>query len=102
LSARKARQHVKILPDSSEKDPKDTSDRVFNKLAWGLFYGTEGVQGSKLRRVYLKALLLLKVNKRLWNENSIGQAVGHSSTNGSDHEDYLEAEDEDANLFWNE
>ena len=38
-----ARQHVKILPDSTEKDPKDTSDRVFNKLAWGLFYGTEGV-----------------------------------------------------------
>jgi hypothetical protein len=44
LSARKARQHVKILPYSTEKDPKDTSDRVFNKLAWGLFYGTEGVQ----------------------------------------------------------
>jgi hypothetical protein len=46
LSARKARQHVKILPDSTEKDPKDTSDRVFNKLAWGLFYGTEGVQAN--------------------------------------------------------
>jgi hypothetical protein len=48
LSACKARQHVKILPDSTEKDPKDTSDRVLNKLAWGLFYGTEGV----LRSVY--------------------------------------------------
>jgi hypothetical protein len=46
LSARKARQYVKILPDATEKDPKDTSDRVLNKLAWGLFYGTEGVHRS--------------------------------------------------------
>ena len=36
-------RHVKILPDSTEKDPKDTSDRVFNKVAWGHFNGTEGV-----------------------------------------------------------
>ncbi len=49
MSARKACQCVKILPDSTEKDPKDTSDRVFNKLARGLFYGTEGVAGSAWR-----------------------------------------------------
>ena len=48
-----------------------------------------------------EALLLLKVNRRLWNEYSVGQAMGRSSTNGSDHEDYLEAEDEEADSFWN-
>jgi hypothetical protein len=39
LSARKARQYVKTLPDSTEKDPKDTSDRVFNKFAWVFLMG---------------------------------------------------------------
>jgi hypothetical protein len=34
-----------------------------------------------------EALLLLKVNKRFWNEYSVGQAMGRSLRNGSDHED---------------
>jgi hypothetical protein len=33
----------KILPDSTEKDRKDTPERAFKNIAWGLFYGTEGV-----------------------------------------------------------
>jgi hypothetical protein len=37
-----------------------------------------------------EALLLLKVNRRFWNEYSVGQAMGRSSTNGSDHEDFSE------------
>jgi hypothetical protein len=31
------------IPRPKKKDPKDTPDRVFNKLAWGNHYGTEGV-----------------------------------------------------------
>ena len=48
-----------------------------------------------------EALLLLNVNRRLWNEFSVGQAMERKSTNGSDHEDFSEALDEEANLFWN-
>ena len=33
----------KNIPRPTKKDPKDTPDRVFNKIAWGFFYGTEGV-----------------------------------------------------------
>jgi hypothetical protein len=33
----------KILPDSTEKDRKDTLERAFKNIVWGLFYGTEGV-----------------------------------------------------------
>jgi hypothetical protein len=51
--------------------------------------------------VLFKALLLFKVNRRLWNKYLVGQAMGQSSTNGSDHEDHLEAEDEEADSFWN-
>jgi hypothetical protein len=43
LNAREARQYAEIVPRSAEKDPKDTPNRVFNKLAWQPFYGTEGV-----------------------------------------------------------
>ena len=43
LSARKAHQYVEILPGSTDKDPKDTPNRVFNKLACDYFFGTEGV-----------------------------------------------------------
>ena len=32
------------VPRPTRKDPKDTPDRVFNKIAWGFLYGTEGVQ----------------------------------------------------------
>ena len=32
------------VPRPTWKDPKDTPDRAFNKLAWGNHYGTEGVQ----------------------------------------------------------
>ena len=32
------------VPRPTRKDPKDTPDRAFNKLAWGNHYGTEGVQ----------------------------------------------------------
>ena len=36
---------VEILPGCTDKDPKDTPNRVFNKLAWHQNYdGTEGVQ----------------------------------------------------------
>ena len=31
------------VPRPTRKDPKDTPDRAFNKLAWGNHYGTEGV-----------------------------------------------------------
>ena len=47
-----------------------------------------------------EALLLLKVNRRLWNEYSVGHAMEQSSTNSSDHEDYYEAEDEETDMFW--
>ena len=47
-----------------------------------------------------EALLLLKVNRRLWNEYSVGQAMGRSSMNGSDHEDHYEAEEEETDTFW--
>ena len=32
------------IPRPTKKNPKDTPDRVFNKLAWGFFFRTEGVQ----------------------------------------------------------
>ena len=31
------------IPRPTKKDPKDTPDRVFSKIAWGFFYWTEGV-----------------------------------------------------------
>ena len=31
------------MAGSTDKDPKDTPNRAFNKLAWCHFYGTEGV-----------------------------------------------------------
>ena len=31
------------IPRPTKKDPQDTPDRVFDKIAWGFFYGTEGV-----------------------------------------------------------
>ncbi len=37
-----------------------------------------------------EALLLFKINRKLWNEYSVCQAMGQSSANGSDHKDYLE------------
>jgi hypothetical protein len=36
------------IPRPTKKDSKDTPDRVFNKLAWGFFYRTEGVQQLKI------------------------------------------------------
>ena len=31
------------IPRLTKKNPKDTPNRVFNKLAWHQIYGTEGV-----------------------------------------------------------
>jgi hypothetical protein len=43
------------IPRPTKKDPKDTPDRVFNKLVWVNHYGTEGVcrKMSVLRVVHL-------------------------------------------------
>ena len=38
-----------MVPGCTDKDPKDTPNRVFNKLAWQPFYGTEGVPGSMIK-----------------------------------------------------
>ena len=43
------------IPRPTKKDPKDTPDRAFNKLAWGNHYGTEGV----LCKVGLLAFLII-------------------------------------------
>ena len=43
LSASTAHQYVEILPGTTDKDPKDTPNRVFNKLACDYYFGTEGV-----------------------------------------------------------
>jgi hypothetical protein len=52
------------IPRPTKKYPKDTPNRVFNKLAWHQIYGTEGVgvdepghstdQGKKATRPSLK------------------------------------------------
>ena len=36
------------IPRATKKNPKDTPNRVFNKLAWYQNFGTEGVIRSKI------------------------------------------------------
>jgi hypothetical protein len=40
------------IPRPTKKNPKDTPDRAFNKLAWYHFYGTEGVLGVPGSRIH--------------------------------------------------
>ena len=39
---RRPLHNVEILPGCTDEDPKDTPNRVFNKLAWRQNFGTEG------------------------------------------------------------
>ena len=43
-SDRQPLHDVEIIPIATENDWNDTLERAFYKLAWGLFYGTEGVK----------------------------------------------------------
>ena len=38
--------HRTNIPRPMKKDPKDTTDRVFNDLACSITFGTEGVQNT--------------------------------------------------------
>ena len=45
------------VPRPTRKDPKDTPDRAFNKLAWGNHYWTEGVHGFSTTMLRLSGFL---------------------------------------------
>ena len=40
------------IPRPTKKNPKDTPNRVFNKLVWHQNYGTEGVPGTCIQYMY--------------------------------------------------
>ena len=44
------------VPRPTSKDPKDTPDRAFNRLAWGNHYGTEGVSGIRYPTIRYQVL----------------------------------------------
>ena len=55
------------VPGPTRKDPKDTPDRAFNKLAWGNHYGTEGVPGTDIVTsiMYAHTWMLTNVHVRV-------------------------------------
>ena len=48
------------IPRPTKKIPKDTPNRVFNKLAWHQNYGTEGVHQKMLSDCIIRWRLLLE------------------------------------------
>ena len=52
------------VPRPARKDPKDTPDRAFNKLAWGnQYYGTEGVHHTSYVRIFYRGWVRIQIRK---------------------------------------
>ena len=69
------------IPRPTKKNPKDTPDRVFNKLAWHQIYGTKGVD-CKFRDCvnYNKRLLTILIPESYQRSQSFSiscQIPGH-------------------------